>query len=103
MARVWISAHDGDKVVKGVANKKLRITKFQQKDIAEVVSPRTPSFPDKEVGTEVLILGAGEERVVSSVGLWPEGERERSWGGSGEGDETEVESMEGNLRMALAV
>jgi hypothetical protein len=101
MARVWISAHDGDKVVKGVANKKLRITKFQQKDIAEVVSPRTPSFPDKEVGTEVLVLGPGEERVVSSVGLWPESERERSW--SGEGEETEVESMEGNLRKPIMV
>lgn len=90
MARVWISAHDGDKVLKGVANKKIKITRFERGDIAEVVSPRTPSFPEKEQGTEVVVLGAGEEKVVSSVELWPEGRRgwARSWN---EGDETEVE------------
>ncbi|KUJ24024.1 uncharacterized protein LY89DRAFT_553223, partial [Mollisia scopiformis] len=60
MARVWISAHDGDKVLSGVANKKLKITKFERGYIAEVVSPRTPSFPDKEQGTEVVVLGVGE-------------------------------------------
>ncbi|KAF8856998.1 hypothetical protein BDZ45DRAFT_705455 [Acephala macrosclerotiorum] len=64
MARVWISAHDGDKVVKGVANRRIKITKFGRKEIEDVVSPRTPGFPERGEGTEVVVLGAGEERTI---------------------------------------
>lgn len=104
MARVWISAHDGDKVVKGVANRRIKITKFGRKEIEDVVSPRTPGFPERGEGTEVIVLGAGEERTICGGLSWPSSRtdigvpRSKScWdmrgGGAGEdgGDETDVE------------
>ncbi|KAE8447630.1 hypothetical protein EG329_010601 [Mollisiaceae sp. DMI_Dod_QoI] len=113
-AKLWISAHDGDKEVKGVANKKLRIRRWERGEIAERVSPRVGTFGGRDGdgngdgtgGTEVLVLGAGEERVVGLGGLWAErmggsgsgigrgvgALSPGSWDmGIGDGDETEVE------------
>lgn len=101
MARCWIGAHDGDKILAGVANKKIRIERWERGVIQDVVSPRSAEFPaGRDGGTEVVVLGAGEERVLSSVGLCPDeglrghvGDRvKRNWiEGIGDGDETEVE------------
>lgn len=63
-ARVWISAHDGDKVSTGFANKKIRIEKFPKEEIESVISPRSEKFPERRTGTEALVLEIGEEVLL---------------------------------------
>ncbi|CZR50505.1 uncharacterized protein PAC_00378 [Phialocephala subalpina] len=99
MARCWISAHDGDKVTKGVANRRIKITKWGRQEIEDVVSPRTPGFPEREGGCEVVMLGAGEERTIGGGMNWPSTRRDigipkskSCWDmRGGEDDETDVE------------
>lgn len=61
LARCWISAHDADKDTKGFASKKLAMEKHPKKEIEDLVSPRSEKFPERRTGTEVVILGVGEE------------------------------------------
>jgi hypothetical protein len=61
LARCWISAHDADKDTKGFASKKVVLEKYEKEVIEEVVSPRSDKFPERRMGTEVVVLGAGEE------------------------------------------
>lgn len=88
-ARAWISAHDGDKEVKGFANALLKTRKHAREDVlrklrsgrglkqdvpgdnsggeggAEKVQARTAATIGDWVGTEVIVLGIGEEVVLS--------------------------------------
>ena len=64
-ARVWISAHDGDKESKGFANNKITIQKFPREEVENVVSPRSDRFPTRRTGTEAVILEAGEEMTLT--------------------------------------
>lgn len=61
LARCWISAHDGDKTTRGIASSRIMTTTFGREEIEEVVSPRSEKFPEQRVGTEVVVLGIGEE------------------------------------------
>jgi len=61
-AKVWISAHDGDKESKGFANNKITIKKYPKEEVENVVSPRSDKFPRRRrTGTEAVILEAGEQ------------------------------------------
>ena len=64
LARCWISAHDGDKDTKGFASKRLVLEKYAKEEVEAVVSPRSEKFPDRRVGTEVIVLAVGEETRV---------------------------------------
>jgi hypothetical protein len=64
LARYWISAHDGDKDTKGFASRKLVTEHYEKDEIAEVVSPRSEKFPDRKIGTEVVVLGVGEVMTI---------------------------------------
>ena len=63
-ARVWISAHDGDKEVKGFATLQIATTKFDREEVERVVSPRRDTFSEKE-GTRAVVLEVGENIVLS--------------------------------------
>ena len=66
-AKVWISAHDGDKESKGFANNKITIQKFPREEVESVVSPRSEKFPRRKIGTEAVILAAGEEISLNRI------------------------------------
>jgi hypothetical protein len=87
-ARVWVSAHDGEKETKGIANGKLEVRKYEREEVESVVSPRSERFPGSVngsvrggekigrnvrgvsgKGTEVVVLGSGEEiKLAGMVG-----------------------------------
>lgn len=76
-ARAWVSTHDGDKDVKGVVTKMLKTKKYTRKQIASSSSDRRPGgrseqgrVADGSKGTEVLVLGVGEEVAMTSEGVW---------------------------------
>jgi hypothetical protein len=87
-ARVWISAHDGNKDVRGIATGKLRTRKWSKDEVEEVVSPRSlhglgglpsPAAGESDDGTdavttsrkiEVLALSSGEEVALTEEGIW---------------------------------
>jgi hypothetical protein len=111
-ARVWISAHDGDKEVKGLANGLLKTRKWSREEVArelgfevgldeldrrieetgrgggagkaEVGSARWESDAK---GTEVMVLGIGEEVVLGSEGVCHPERGERRVGGGAGADE----------------
>lgn len=64
LARYWISAHDGDKNTSGFASRKLVTQHYEKDEIAEAVSPRSDKFPDRKIGTEVVVLGVGKEMTI---------------------------------------
>lgn len=77
-ARVWVSAHDGEKEVKGIANGKLEVRKYDREEVESIVSPRSDRFPMSSLGkgdvraisgkgTEVVVLGSGEEIRLSAI------------------------------------
>ncbi|KAI0136439.1 hypothetical protein BJ170DRAFT_12465 [Xylariales sp. AK1849] len=79
-ARVWVSAHDGEKDVRGLATGMLRTRKWRREEVMEVVSPRFGAGNGVAKGfgdgngygtkvTEVLRLGSGEEVVVCGDGM----------------------------------
>jgi hypothetical protein len=75
-ARAWISAHDGEKEIKGIANGNVEIRKFEREEVESVVSPMSDKFPGRRTGTEAIVLGVGEEiRLSNAMGFGPE-ERE---------------------------
>jgi hypothetical protein len=60
---VWISAHDGDKEVKGLSIGALTITKHDRNAVEQAVSPRDGKFSDvdwEHPPPEVVKLGVGE-------------------------------------------
>lgn len=71
-ATVWISAHDGDKEIKGIANGGLQITKYGISEVESIMSPRSDKFPaNKELGTKMVVLGVGEEYMVDGMNeIW---------------------------------
>jgi hypothetical protein len=66
-AKVWISAHDGDKDTTGFANNKIKIQKFPREEVENVVSPRSDKFPGRKMGTEAVVLKAGEEITLNRI------------------------------------
>ncbi|OWP06984.1 hypothetical protein B2J93_7718 [Marssonina coronariae] len=71
-AQVWISAHDGEKEIQGLANRNLVVQKFARADVEKEVSPRADPF-SRSRRTEAVVLGVGEEmrlepRPVSGSG-----------------------------------
>lgn len=64
LARYWISAHDGDKYTKGFASRKLVTEHYEKEEIADAVSPRSEKFPERRIGTEVVVLGVGEDLKI---------------------------------------
>lgn len=77
-ARVWVSAHDGEKEIKGIANGKLEVRKYDREEVESIVSPRSDRFPISSPGkgdvraisgkgTEVVVLGSGEEIRLSAM------------------------------------
>jgi hypothetical protein len=84
-ARVWISAHDGEKEVRGLATGLLRTRRWGRAEVEGLVSPvstpvrtgdaaaaaagirRVGSAVDKT--TEVMRLGSGDEVVVTGDGM----------------------------------
>jgi hypothetical protein len=64
LARYWISAHDGAKDTKGFASRKLVMEHYEKEEIAEVVSPRSDKFPERRIGTEVVVLEVGEDLTI---------------------------------------
>lgn len=90
-ARVWVSAHDGEKDVRGLATSLLRTRRYKREEVEEVISPpRDGTISDNiggnqkngGIGTEILRLESGGEVVVSGDGmLWlgnNEGSRDTS-------------------------
>jgi hypothetical protein len=66
-ARAWISAHDGDKELKGFASSKLVVEKYEREDVESVISPRSEKFPNRRIGTEAVVLDVGEEIHLNSA------------------------------------
>jgi len=64
LARYWISAHDGAKDTKGFASRRLVTEHYEKEEIAEVVSPRSDKFPERRIGTEVVVLEVGEDLTI---------------------------------------
>ncbi|KZL67107.1 hypothetical protein CT0861_04038 [Colletotrichum tofieldiae] len=81
-AKAWVSTHDGDKDVKGLVTKMLKKKRYTQKQIAAPSSSgqrrggrygRRVKAGDGEKeakGTEVLVLGVGEEVAMTGEGVW---------------------------------
>lgn len=66
-ARAWISAHDGDKDIKGLATKKIVVKKYDREEVESVISPRSEKFPNRRTGTEAVVLQPGEEIRLSNA------------------------------------
>ncbi|KAK2628072.1 hypothetical protein QTJ16_002718 [Diplocarpon rosae] len=64
-AQVWISAHDGEKDVQGLANRNLVVQKFGRAAVEKEVSPRADTFA-RSRGTAAVVLGVGEEVHLGS-------------------------------------
>ncbi|KAL2113399.1 hypothetical protein VUR80DRAFT_4236 [Thermomyces stellatus] len=63
-AKVWVSAHDGDKDVEGLMTKMLRARRYAREEVQRGLTPGGKGgFGAKE--TEVLMLGVGEEISVT--------------------------------------
>lgn len=89
-ARVWISAHDAEKDVRGLATGMLKTKRWQREEVERALGPvPEKSSSEKQqlgharkgsngsthgggaVGTEVMRLGSGDEVAVSGAGvLW---------------------------------
>ncbi|KAK0119009.1 hypothetical protein ONS96_012080 [Cadophora gregata f. sp. sojae] len=71
-AKVWISAHDGEKELKGLANKKIVVQKFEREEVESVIRPRCPRVSSKRSGTQAVVLAVGEDiRLSNHVSLGP--------------------------------
>ncbi|KAL7629211.1 hypothetical protein AAE478_000731 [Parahypoxylon ruwenzoriense] len=98
-ARVWISAHDGEKDVRGLATGMLKTRRFRREEIEGALEPREEggrldnekigharkSSKGSDVGgvsTEIMRLSSGEEVFVSGSGMiWcsPAGRKKDQW------------------------
>ena len=67
-ARVWVSAHDGDKDVEGLMTKMLRARRYAREEVQRGLTPGGKrGFGARE--TEVLMLGVGEGIPVNGGGV----------------------------------
>ena len=66
-ARAWISAHDGEKEVKGVATFQTVVHKNGRDEVESVVSPTSDKFPSRKLDTKVLALKSGEETTLNGL------------------------------------
>ncbi|KAI1368589.1 hypothetical protein F5Y08DRAFT_295290 [Xylaria arbuscula] len=91
-ARVWISAHDGEKDVRGLATGMLRTRRWKDEEIeAALAKARQPQQQDrndingrKGGYTKILRLDCGEEILVSGTGqLWRTNPTTPNGGGTG--------------------
>ncbi|KAL2064969.1 hypothetical protein VTL71DRAFT_4109 [Oculimacula yallundae] len=86
-AKVWISSHDGEKLIKGVVNKNIVVQKFNREEVESVMSPRCSKTPSKRSGTRAVVLDIGEEiRLSSNMSIGP-----------GNDDESEKQVVLGSL------
>ncbi|KAI0135226.1 hypothetical protein F4814DRAFT_14046 [Daldinia grandis] len=85
-ARIWLSAHDGEKDVRGLATTMLKTKRWRREEVEGALDPREEGKPGKEklgharkssnssiggISTEIMRLGSGDEVVVSGNGmLW---------------------------------
>ncbi|KAK0733402.1 hypothetical protein B0T26DRAFT_634479 [Lasiosphaeria miniovina] len=80
-ARAWVSAHDGDKLVSGIATGFLRTRKRRREDVLAqlrasealkraTVLARTATPKGGGAATEVIALDTGEEVVVTNEAVW---------------------------------
>ncbi|KAI1107883.1 hypothetical protein F4804DRAFT_296237 [Jackrogersella minutella] len=84
-ARVWISAHDGEKDVRGLATGMLKTRRWNREEVEGALGPHEVGKPGEKAGharkisngsiggvnTEIMRLGSGDEVVVSGSGmLW---------------------------------
>lgn len=51
----------------GIANNKIIIQKFPREEVESMVSPKSEKFPDRKVGTEVVVLQSGEEITLNRL------------------------------------
>lgn len=88
---MWISAHDGDKEVKGLATGFLRTRKWAADELGRQLAEdgeESEVTAGRRKGTEVLALGIGEEVLLDCEGVCDGGkreggqdlEREMAWG-----------------------
>ncbi|KAI0842223.1 hypothetical protein F5Y06DRAFT_259300 [Hypoxylon sp. FL0890] len=92
-ARVWISAHDGEKDVRGLATGMLKTRRWKREEVEGALGPheekgksekgksgharKTSSSSACAVSTEIMRLGSGDEVVVSGTGMvWCSSENE---------------------------
>ncbi|KAH9909228.1 hypothetical protein F4778DRAFT_221109 [Xylariomycetidae sp. FL2044] len=86
-ARVWISAHDGEKDVRGLATGMLKTRRWKREEVEGAINPefgrragmkRDPRPPTRDTQsskqskgqvTEIMRLNSGEEVVVSGEGM----------------------------------
>ena len=64
-ARVWVSAHDGDKEIGGLMTKMLRVRRFEKGEVQRELN----AGGDGCSATEVLALGVGEGVCVNREGV----------------------------------
>lgn len=85
-ARIWLSAHDGEKDVRGLATAMLKTKRWRREEVEGALDPREEGKPGKQklgharkgsnssiggITTEIMRLGSGDEVVVSGNGmLW---------------------------------
>ncbi|KAI1382324.1 hypothetical protein F4677DRAFT_401649 [Hypoxylon crocopeplum] len=85
-ARVWISAHDGEKDVRGLATGMLKTRRWRREEVEGALEPRAAAMSGEgklgharkssngsngAVSTEIMRLGSGDEVIVSGHGmLW---------------------------------
>lgn len=67
-ARLWVSAHDGDKDIDGLMTKMLSSTKYAREDVQRGLTPRGKAA-NGTGETEVVILETGEEICVTVDGI----------------------------------
>lgn len=60
-AKVWISAHDGDKDVSGISTTQLVTTKYKRDDLEKALGSG-----DGVVVTQALLLESGDEKTIPS-------------------------------------
>ncbi|XDG06671.1 hypothetical protein ABKA04_006286 [Annulohypoxylon sp. FPYF3050] len=93
-ARVWVSAHDGEKDVRGLATGMLKTRRWNRDEVETALSPyynkksgEKPTHARKGsngsiggVSTEILRLSSGDEVVVSGSGmLWSSESQRDQW------------------------
>ncbi|KAI5918507.1 hypothetical protein F4810DRAFT_570425 [Camillea tinctor] len=81
-ARIWVSAHDGEKDVRGLATGMLKTRRWGRDEVEGALDhthhhsrkgadPCTATIRQaKRAGTEVMRLGSGDEVLVSGQGIW---------------------------------
>ncbi|KAI1383338.1 uncharacterized protein F4822DRAFT_420289 [Hypoxylon trugodes] len=108
-ARVWISAHDGEKDVRGLATGMLKTKRWTREEVEGALIPceevgkpgvdklahrrKSSNGSNGGVSTEIMRLGSGDEVLVSGTGmLWCSDNGEDRWAIDDEKPKTQPES-----------